>query len=381
MNFLTRAMQYQPGNERLGRSFVPKDATSKRAMDGWLGQINTFSQVQLGAEDVLVRGMLLCNSQRDYYYSRFTEAALHEVADLAPGAPVMVGHDYRGLPIGRIFDARVVRIEDPTLLRHEQLWTECLYYAPNDAEGQQFIRRVDTGTWREVSIGFRLASTPCSTCGRQIWACAHMPGEIYSRGGVCEWGMEAITSVLEGSQVFRGGQKDTSQFIPEGASAKFRVSALHDQGDIDARMLVAAKRANLLDRLAEPFGLTVEQFLATDEAANGIARGWFFGKRGERANTQALRLVKTRFGTPARAARWVRDHDFRADIPKHTDGEFVFEQFSADVAEPGSFRPISLEEGVSATVCTPKKEDDEAGRAIDTGERQDESVEQFLARG
>lgn len=382
MHFLTRAMQYQPGNERLGRSFTPKDSTSRKAMDGWLGQINALSQVELGAEDVTVRGMLLCNTQRDYYYSRFTREALDEVAEMAVGAPVMVGHDYRGLPIGRMFQANVVRIEDATLLKHEQFWVEVLYYVPNDDEGQRFVRRVDTGTWREVSIGFRLASTPCSVCSRPIWACAHMPGEIYARGGVCEWGMEAITSVLEGSQVFRGGQKDTSQFVPEGAGeSRYRRSALLEgTGDIDARLLLAAKRANLLDRLAEPFGLSVEEFLKTDEAANGLARGWFFGKRGERANTQALQLSKARFGTATRAARWVRDHDFRADKRKDSAGEFVFEQFAETVAEPNSLRQLPLEEGVTARVCTPKKEDDEDGRALDGGGARGESVEQWLER-
>lgn len=377
--FMLRASQYRPGDIRLGRSFVLDPDVARDNARAYIDAIQEFSQKKVGPDDVHVRGLYLTNTQQDYYYSRFTKAALEEQADLIPGAPVMTGHDYSRVPDARFFASRVAELPDATLLPHERFWTECLYYVPKDAVGDAYVTRVDLGVYRECSIGFRCAAAPCSVCSRPIWRCAHMPGELYEGHGVCEYGMEAMTSVLEGSQVFRGGQKDTSNFIPagEGARARYR-SGLID-GDVDARELLIAKQSNLIDRVAEPFGLTVEEFLATDDAQRAIDRGQFFGKRGERNNTQALLLSKSRFATPRAAARWVRDHDFRADKRKDAAGEFIFEQFAESDLESGSARSMPLEEGVSARIGAIKEQGDPSGR-LDGRLSGDETVEQWLAR-
>jgi hypothetical protein len=190
--------------------------------------------------------------------------------------------------------------------------------------------------------------------------------------------MEAMTSVLEGSQVFRGGQKDTSNFIPAGEGAKARYRSGLSDGDVNPRDLILAKAANMLDRIAEPFGLTVEQFLATDEARQAQARGQFFGRRGERSNTQAVSLSKSRFATPKSAARWVRDHDFRADKRKDDASAFVFEQFPESELESGSARTMPLEDGVSARIGAVKEQGE--GSRLDERERAHETTDQWLAR-
>lgn len=387
MSFFLRASQFRPGDSRLGRSFAFAPDVERDLAKKHIDAIQQFAQKEVSADDVHVRGMLLCNSQRDYYYSRFTRDALAEIVEMVPGAPVMTGHDYRLRPDARFFDAKVSRIEDPSLPKRDQYWAECLYYVPKDTTGDEYVRRVDLGVYREVSIGFRLASAPCSVCSKQIWACEHIPGEVYAKSGICEWGMEGITSVLEGSQVFRGGQKDTSNFIPDGAGSvdpariRYRSALVDGTDDLDARMIVVAKKLNLLDRCAEPFGLTVEEFLASDVAAKAIGFGALFGKRGERANTQAVVCAKTRFSTVSRAKRWVRDNDFRADRSKETDSGFVFEQFAESLGESGSFRGIALDEGVEARVCRVRQaEENPEGRSIDTKGDEPESVETWLAR-
>lgn len=378
-SFFVRARQYRPGDSRLGRSFALDPATERGVKDKHLALIQSLAEREVSADEVAVRGMLLCNSQRDYYYSRFSRRALDEVAEMLPGAPVMVGHDYSRVPIGRFFDARVVRIEDPSLPKRDQFWVEGLYYAPRDDEGDAFIRRVDLGVWKEVSIGFRLSRAPCSVCHRPIWSCEHIPGDIYPKAGICEWGMEGITAVLEGSQVFRGGQKDTAQFIPDGygpdPGAKYRSAFLPETGDFDGRSIVAVKRANAVR------ADSVEAWLRSEAGARAMGFGALFGRRGERSNTQAVRCGKSRFGTATRAARWVRDHDFAADERAETDSEFVFAQFAESLGEPGSFRNITLDDAVVASVCRVRPPEETADAGGRSAEDDEETVEAFLSRG
>jgi hypothetical protein len=377
-----RAMQYRPGDSMLGRSFAFSEAEERKLKAKHLDAIQQFAQRDVGPDDVFVRGMYLTNTQRDFYYSRFTRDALEEQTEMIPGAPVMQGHDYRGLPDARFFASRVVRIEDPSLPKRDQYWTENLYYGVKDDEGDRYVRRVDLGVYREVSIGFRLVSTPCSICKNPIWSCAHIPGDVYEKGGLCEWGMEGITSVLEGSQVFRGGQKDTSNFIPEGYGGDGARSALvAGSGDLDGRMLVSVKRANA--SLGVGGAMSIEEFLATPVAQRAIGWGVLFAKKGERQNTQAVVCSKSRFSDSRRASRWVRDHDFRADKRKDLDDSFVFEQFAEAAAEPGSFRTIGMDDGVSAKVCRVKQveqEGQDGGRSVDRTDGAHESFESWLGR-
>lgn len=357
---------------RLGRSYKLAADVERAMKTKHLDAIQSLAQREVSPDEFHVRGMLLCNSRRDYYYSRFSLGALDEIAEMVPGAPVMTGHDYRTLPIGRFFAAKHTRIEESGVPKRDQHWVEALYFAPKDAEGDTFVNRVDLGIWREVSIGFRLASAPCSICSKNIWACEHIPGEVYGKqsrasgSGICEWGMEGITSVLEGSQVFRGGQKDTTNFIPDGygpdAKARYRSALVGEDRDFTAPLLLVAKRANIVE------GVSFEEWFASEGGKRALGFGALFGKRGERANTQSLVCAKARFASRAGAAKWVRDHDWRADRANETDTDFVFAQFDEKDAEPNSFKTISLDEGVNAKTCrvrTPSESsDDTEGRKL-----------------
>jgi hypothetical protein len=107
-----------------------------------------------------------------------------------------------------------------------------------------------------------------------------------------------------------------------------------------------------------------------------------FGKRGERSNTQAVLCAKSRFADPKRAARWVRDHDFRADRRKDSEGDFIFEQFPEAQAEAGTLRSIGMDEGVSARVCRVKQQEssDAPGRSACESDADRETFESWLSR-
>jgi hypothetical protein len=329
-------------------SFEPLTADAeRRAKDEYLQQIKQFtSKANLQPEDFHVRGMRIVNSQRDYYYSRFTLPALNEVAELMPGAPVMIGHDYRNMPIGTFFAAhRVFRPAKLRAPRKDSYWVEALFYVPNDDEGNSIIRRIDLGTWREVSLGWRFTTANCGICGESIRECPHLPGEIYEEG-IAEFEMSGIVDVLEGSMVFRGGQKGTHLFNP-GQRALAAVEEQYPN-------IVTA--ASLLQDKYE-------------KRAGGM-----FGpmpKPGLRSSVQSVIASRLRFDTPAEASSWVRSHSFRADTPSNDGEGYRFEQFA--LKDDQELRRIKLEDGIFALVAKSSKKDTE--RVMPEGDAQSRSEE------
>ena len=79
----------------------------------------------------------------------------------------------------------------------------------------RLIERVDAGLDDQVSIGWSCAGADCSECGEPIYSCRHIPGDIYAKG-LCEFEFSGLIRVVEDSFVFQGGQKNTTNFIPDG---------------------------------------------------------------------------------------------------------------------------------------------------------------------
>jgi hypothetical protein len=335
-----------------------------------LPTIQKLAAREIAPDDISIRGMLLCNSQRDYYYSRFSPAALEEIVEMLPGAPVMRGHNYESLAVGTFFDARIVKRAD--VPERDSHVVEALYYLPNDEEGTRMRTRIDMGIQREVSIGWRCAGAECSICHEHIYACPHVPGDIYREGGLCEFEFSGITNVLEGSMVFRGGQKDTSTFIPEGAddvpaAVAGAASRLMRSvsGDVLWNEIPTLKVEGARDLSVMPS--RIRAAIAQYSRATGF--GLMCATPGERANTQAVLCGRERFATPQAAARFVRQHDFRADRRRTTAKNYVFEQFGEGVAEKGTFEDLGIDEGVVARICkrAPKAESAD-GRGRDLSE-------------
>jgi hypothetical protein len=355
------ARQDAARDRRVGLSFWLQPEQERSIRKQYLNEVQQFAGRTLTEDDFAVRGMLVANSQRDFYYSRFSREALDEAAELLPGAPALYGHDTRGVPVGRIFNARVTRIEDPNLDQRDQHWLEALYYVPRDAEGEAHLRRVDLGIFREVSISWRCTGQDCNICGRSIHACPHIPGDIYEDRGFCEYEFSGITAANEVSHVYRGGQKDTSTFVPSDPGADGAVTPAAGalmracppgSLDIDPAMLIAAKRANGEWFRSNGTG-TLDEWLASErgQRATGFL-GLSFGQAGLRANVQRIEVQQGRFTGPAQAKRWARDHDFRVDRMKVTALGLAFEQQNMRHFESDGWREVALDRGVTAVVGT-----------------------------
>jgi len=170
----------------------------------------------LTADDVYVRGMVVCNDQVDKYSTRFTREALDEIAAMLPGVPMMRNHgtyQTSDMPVSRVFKAWVA---DSGSGGGE---VRALFYAlKGDAEAESLIHRIDGGVQGEVSISWAMDSFKCSLDGAELSKCQHWPGEVYAEG-VCVGVMSAIREVYEVSHVWLGGQNDTGYFMAASKQA------------------------------------------------------------------------------------------------------------------------------------------------------------------
>jgi hypothetical protein len=263
--------------------------------------------------------------------------------------------------MGRTYDARVIEMKDDLAPGGKRAVVESKYIIPNDDAGNAALARIDMGILNEDSLGWRCMGADCSICGEHIYECPHVPGDIYRGNGICEFRFSGITNVLEDSFVFRGGQKDTTQFVPEGADdaaavvagAASRLARLV-HGDVSWSGLRDLKRDASVDLAALPKQLRAG--VAHFSRAAGF--GLLCAEPGERSNTQAVVCARDRFQTPQQAARFVREHDFRADKRSTTAKSYVFEQFAKDRAEKDSFEDIGMDEGVMARVCKRAKSEE-----------------------
>lgn len=353
---VTRLM---PNDLRGSRWFPLSDESQDALKRTYHDQIQTFARAKIEPDDYIAGEMLLCNNDRDHYYSKFADRALPEIAEDLPGAPVMRSHNYETEPVGLFFAADVVERPVHGVRGKTRKWVRAKYILPNDDYGKSLAARAKLGIQRDVSIGWSCARATCSECSDHIASCEHAPGDIYDRG-FCTFEFSGITRVLEGSFVWRGGQKDTIAFLPEGdqgdmaaslagATSRF-IDAL--SGDIDWRGLADLKRNLLAANVALGDRRDLRTLATRYLRAAGF--GLMCAKPGDRGNVQRISVAKDRFETPQSAARWVKEHGFPADVRSEHAGAFEFEQFSDKDRKES--RLVQLDEGVTARIMEPKEE-------------------------
>ena len=73
-----------------------------------------------------------------------------------------------------------------------------------------------------------------------------------------------------------------------------------------------------------------------------------------KTKVQSVICSKKRFKTALAAAKWCRDHGFKAGKADTTSTSYRFRQFEPSSCQVGSFRTLKLDTGVSAVICRPK---------------------------
>lgn len=136
----------------------------------------------------------------------FETSDLEKLAELIVDAPVMVGHDKQGLPIGRVFKGEVVS-ENGTP------WLRAYFYWHRDQRNADALKaNIDAGIYKECSLGFLYGKPECGVCRQDMRLCRHRVNEAIRLGDreiKAFFYYKQIEKILEVSLVYRGAVEGT----------------------------------------------------------------------------------------------------------------------------------------------------------------------------
>lgn len=122
--------------------------------------------------------------------------------------PVLTHHDTMSDPIGRIVEAKYVatpnsaiadeiislNINTKNLHKKIRKYNDILFDSNNLGLGyiesvsnivdEDAIKKIVSGIYNTISVGYRTDKVICSECGEPLWSCEHIPGKDYGHGPV-----------------------------------------------------------------------------------------------------------------------------------------------------------------------------------------------------
>lgn len=178
----------------------------KQAIDeGELARINAHTLRELSGEEVFTFSLAACDNQIDRDDERFSDATLNELAQLYPGKPVLLDHNWSAKDqSGRVYAAEVR--EDETRAGVKRLILRC--FVPRLESTKDFIEAIETGLKKECSVGCSVKARKCSICGEDYYgSCLHIRGQDYD-GRRCHVVLEGAEDAYEVSMVAVPTQKE-----------------------------------------------------------------------------------------------------------------------------------------------------------------------------
>jgi hypothetical protein len=198
------------------------EGAKRERKEEYLQEINSLPEVRRvgtkhSADDIIIRGMRLMNdmpmNEAGNFIRKFDGGAVKQTVPMVRSKPVLINHTtsgWDGLPVGRFFRA-------DHALEGSVNWLDALFFMLNDQQGQRLANMIDGGILSENSPTIEFDRVYCSVCGKDDLNCEHVTGKLYE-GHKCYAVMTDIVDFWEGSLVWAGMQKNTSQFIPAGRS-------------------------------------------------------------------------------------------------------------------------------------------------------------------
>ena len=145
---------------------------------GELELINRYTLRELSAEEVFTFRLAACDNQVDRDDERFSNRTLEELAQLYPGKPVLLDHNWSAKDqTARVYAAGVE--EDAVRAGVKRLILRC--YTPRLNSTQRAIEAIETGLRKECSVGCVVKRKLCSICGELYYEnCLHIRGQEYN---------------------------------------------------------------------------------------------------------------------------------------------------------------------------------------------------------
>ena len=137
-------------------------------------------------EDIFEFEAEISNGNLDGHYSRMGDCTLSNYAeDASNGVPMTLDHEdgvrnQIGMFIAGTYDEAEKRVRAIARMLRDNDQT------PDNLKVNEYIRRIDAGLYRGVSVEFRDGQEICDMCSKDVWdlsandRCKHIPGRIYA---------------------------------------------------------------------------------------------------------------------------------------------------------------------------------------------------------
>ena len=200
-----------------------------------LEKINQFTRRELSEEELYLFDVILCNNDIDRDYESFSEHALEQLQKLFIGKTGIFDHDLKSSgQTARIYDTEL--LTDPNRKTQDGrnfISLKAHAYMIRTESNADFIKEIDAGIKKEVSISCRAGKKICSVCGADnLHAhCQHISGKYYGQQ-LCYTILEDIQDAYEWSFVAVPAQ-------PEAGVTKYFLKSAQTESDTQMQELLA----------------------------------------------------------------------------------------------------------------------------------------------
>ncbi len=190
-------------------------------------KINQFTRRELTEDEIYVFDVILCNNNIDRDAEYFSENALKQMQKLFIGKTGIFDHDPRSSgQTARIYDTELVHSPEKTKDGRNLLSLKAHAYMIRTDSNADFIKEIDAGIKKEVSVSCYAGKRLCSVCGadKLTSSCSHIAGKYYGKTYCCtvlddiqdayEWSFVAVPAQPSAGVVKHFPNRETT---PENA--------------------------------------------------------------------------------------------------------------------------------------------------------------------
>jgi len=169
-----------------------------------LEKLNQFTRREHSEEEVYLFDVILCNNDIDRDMEAFSEKALEQMQELFIGKTGIFDHNLKSAgQTARIYDTELVKSPDKKTKDGRPLISlKANAYTVRTDSNADFIKEIDGGIKKEVSVSCSAGRQICSVCGadKSEGVCSHIPGKSYG-GKYCYTILDNIKDAYEWSFV------------------------------------------------------------------------------------------------------------------------------------------------------------------------------------
>ena len=180
---------------------------AKALKEGELELINQYTRQELNEDEVYAFSIVLCDNEIDRDSERFSVQSLQKLSELFVGVTGLYDHEVKSEnQSARIFSCKVENTGGETSDGLPYVRLTARAYTPKNDFTMPFIKAVESGMKKEVSVSCSVRHRVCSICSEDIGVCGHIKGRSYD-GRNCFATLEEPTDAYEWSFVAVPAQK------------------------------------------------------------------------------------------------------------------------------------------------------------------------------